>query len=478
MDESVNKTKKEKILRFLQECQTGENQLLDYYWNNFNEVIEANTWITFYTNRHVETNQRLKFHHYMQVLHLAYMNLKSLEMKIMKAMYFRFDDKEKQKVYNYCKGFCFDWKSLKKYVNKQINEFKKQDKNYYDFLLNVNNYILDKKKYNQMKQDIQNKFYEVKSKFKLPIKKEYQIHCNTFHTVDIQIKEFQWIFIIDNNDIIGGTEKKPKFDTLIIPVKFSSYHREILKDKQLNNTFNLRLNKYGKIEIIGSYEIDINKIEPTPNNIIGIDIGLKKLITCSDGEIVEQNEKIIKRAKKLVIHQANRQTLEEHLKIKLKDKNFKLLDKNYMKRQIRLSTFVKTDNRYRIKQFLRGREHDHIIMENLDIGYSKTYSKEANYLLKRMKIQNIKSDLIEYCQDLGITTSLINPAFTSQLCPVCGHIDKKNRPTQEMFCCVKCGHTDNADHNASINIKERFKDNRIKLNTPFWRVKEILNVVE
>jgi putative transposase len=144
--------------------------------------------------------------------------------------------------------------------------------------------------------------------------------------------------------------------------------------------------------------------------------------------------------------------------------------------QTRLSTFVKIDNRYRIKNFLQGRENDLIVMEDLDIGYSKTKSKKVNYLLKRLSIQNIKNDLLKYCKEAGIQTKLINPAFTSQTCPVCGHISKDNRKTQEMFCCVKCNHTDNADHNASINIKERINDSRISLNTPFWRVKEILQV--
>ena len=39
--------------------------------------------------------------------------------------------------------------------------------------------------------------------------------------------------------------------------------------------------------------------------------------------------------------------------------------------------------------------------------------------------------------------------------PICGTIDKENRPNQETFKCVHCGHKDNAGHNASINIKNR-----------------------
>lgn len=41
------------------------------------------------------------------------------------------------------------------------------------------------------------------------------------------------------------------------------------------------------------------------------------------------------------------------------------------------------------------------------------------------------------------------------MCPVCGCIDDDNRPNQETFKCIECGHKDNADFNAAINIKNR-----------------------
>ena len=44
---------------------------------------------------------------------------------------------------------------------------------------------------------------------------------------------------------------------------------------------------------------------------------------------------------------------------------------------------------------------------------------------------------------------------TSRRCPVCGLIDPKNRPSQAVFHCVRCGFEDNADHAAAINIRDR-----------------------
>ncbi len=45
-----------------------------------------------------------------------------------------------------------------------------------------------------------------------------------------------------------------------------------------------------------------------------------------------------------------------------------------------------------------------------------------------------------------------NPAFTSQECRKCHHIDPGNRLSQDVFLCLKCGHKENADFNASHNI--------------------------
>jgi putative transposase len=48
----------------------------------------------------------------------------------------------------------------------------------------------------------------------------------------------------------------------------------------------------------------------------------------------------------------------------------------------------------------------------------------------------------------------INPRYTSQKCHSCGHTDRANRPSQAVFACVACGHTDHADVNAAKNIRQ------------------------
>ncbi|MBB4778626.1 RNA-guided endonuclease InsQ/TnpB family protein [Actinomadura welshii] len=47
----------------------------------------------------------------------------------------------------------------------------------------------------------------------------------------------------------------------------------------------------------------------------------------------------------------------------------------------------------------------------------------------------------------------IDPRYTSQTCHACGHRAPENRKSQAVFRCVACGHQDNADVNAAINIR-------------------------
>lgn len=49
----------------------------------------------------------------------------------------------------------------------------------------------------------------------------------------------------------------------------------------------------------------------------------------------------------------------------------------------------------------------------------------------------------------------ISAHYTSQECFACENIHPDNRRTQGLFVCERCGHTDNADHNAAMVIKKR-----------------------
>jgi len=55
----------------------------------------------------------------------------------------------------------------------------------------------------------------------------------------------------------------------------------------------------------------------------------------------------------------------------------------------------------------------------------------------------------------GVPVVYVDPAYTSQMCSECGHVDKKNRPDQATFRCTSCGVAAHADVNAARNIASR-----------------------
>ncbi len=59
------------------------------------------------------------------------------------------------------------------------------------------------------------------------------------------------------------------------------------------------------------------------------------------------------------------------------------------------------------------------------------------------------------CLDYKTNTNYVNPAYTSQTCNECGHVDKNGRRSQSVFICTACGHRDNVDWNSALCIKGR-----------------------
>ena len=55
----------------------------------------------------------------------------------------------------------------------------------------------------------------------------------------------------------------------------------------------------------------------------------------------------------------------------------------------------------------------------------------------------------------GVPVVTVDPAYTSQTCPRCGHVSRRNRPTRDIFCCVVCGLAGPADHVAAVNVRTR-----------------------
>ena len=64
----------------------------------------------------------------------------------------------------------------------------------------------------------------------------------------------------------------------------------------------------------------------------------------------------------------------------------------------------------------------------------------------------LRTMLEEKAKERGRVVIPVDPKNTSRRCSVCGHTDPDNRQSQELFRCVQCGHSENADVNAAKNI--------------------------
>jgi len=61
---------------------------------------------------------------------------------------------------------------------------------------------------------------------------------------------------------------------------------------------------------------------------------------------------------------------------------------------------------------------------------------------------------LEYkAQKEGVRIVLVDPKYTSQTCPLCGRVDRRNRPNRGRFECVGCGFAGPADAVAAENIR-------------------------
>ena len=191
---------------------------------------------------------------------------------------------------------------------------------------------------------------------------------------------------------------------------------------------------------------------------VGIDMGIAKLCALSDGTIVE-NPKAFKRYK---------QKLAKLQRQLAKKKKFST---NFRKIKARINALhtkianARNDNIHKTTTKI-AKNHGLVVIEDLRV---KAMSKSAKGSIDnpgrnvRQKSGLNRSILDagwgEFRRQLeykvawagGIVVA-VDPRNTSRKCPVCGHTTKENRLTQADFICVNCGHADDADVNAAVNI--------------------------
>lgn len=191
------------------------------------------------------------------------------------------------------------------------------------------------------------------------------------------------------------------------------------------------------------------------SNIVGIDVNIKhNLFSLSNGKTYDYNRKLVNDFCKL-------STYLDNVK-KKQGKEYKV-GKRYQLTLDKLREKIVKSNQQLISSMCKSLKNNnitHIVMENLDNGFGKSFVKDNNDInfnrvVKFLKISSLKDEVEHIARKYGIAVSTVQSYYTSKMCPICGCIDDENRLNQEEFSCIECGFESNADINAAINIKNR-----------------------
>ena len=218
------------------------------------------------------------------------------------------------------------------------------------------------------------------------------------------------------------------------------------------------------IQSCGKWYVSIQTEYEVPEQVhkaasmVGLDAGVTKLATLSDGTVYQPVNSFKASQRKLAM-------LQRQLSRKVKFSASWQKQKKKIQRLHSHIANIRRDYLHKVTSEI-SKNHAMIVIEDLKVC---NISKSAKGTAERPG-RNIraKSGLnrsildqgwyemrrqLEYKQLWrGGQVLAIPPAYTSQRCACCGHTAKENRQTQSKFVCQVCGYTENADINGARNI--------------------------
>ena len=222
-----------------------------------------------------------------------------------------------------------------------------------------------------------------------------------------------------------------------------------------NVTISLSCGKW-YISIQTEYEVS----EPSHNavSMVGLDAGVTKLATLSDGTVYQPVNSFKASQRRLAM-------LQRKLSRKVKFSASWQKQKRKIQRLHSHIANIRRDYLHNVTSEI-SKNHAMIVIEDLKVsnmsksakGTAKQHGRNvrAKSGLNRSILDQGWYELrrqLEYKQLWrGGQVLAINPAYTSQKCACCGHTAKENRQSQSQFECLECGYTENADINGARNI--------------------------
>jgi len=208
-------------------------------------------------------------------------------------------------------------------------------------------------------------------------------------------------------------------------------------------------------------EREVEPAIPKSTSSIGIDVGIARFATMSDGSFVAPLNSFKKHQQRLAKYQ-------RRMSRKVK------FSRNWKKAKAKVQK-IHTGIAQARKDFLHkttttiSQNHALVCVEDLQV---RNMSKSSKGTVEQPgKNVSQKSGLNRAILDQGWgefrrqleyklawnggTLLAVLPHNTSRTCPCCGHVSKDNRRTQAQFLCVDCDYENNADVVGAINVLAR-----------------------
>ncbi|WP_326714437.1 transposase [Streptomyces sp. NBC_01474] len=183
-----------------------------------------------------------------------------------------------------------------------------------------------------------------------------------------------------------------------------------------------------------------------PDGFIGVDLGIVNIATASTGYQAAGRGLGRYRKRQLT------------LRAKLQKKRTKSAKRRLKERSRREQRHVKNTNHIIAKTIVTEAErtaHGIALEELRGIRRRVRLRKPQRVTLHSWAFAQLGDFIVYKAKRAGVPLVFVDPAYTSQMCSQCRHIDKRNRVDQGLFICRGCGVVAHADRNASHNIAAR-----------------------
>ncbi|MGP3932379.1 RNA-guided endonuclease InsQ/TnpB family protein [Nonomuraea sp. KM88] len=183
-----------------------------------------------------------------------------------------------------------------------------------------------------------------------------------------------------------------------------------------------------------------------PDGFLGVDLGIANIATTCDG--IRHSGKGLN-----AVRHRNRE-----LRRRLQAKATKSAKRLLKRRRRKEARFAANVNHVIAKQIVTEAERTGrgIALEDLGgIRDRVRLRKPQRVTLHSWSFHQLGGFIAYKAARAGVAVIFVDPAYTSQECSACGHVDKANRPDQATFSCTSCGFAEHADVNAAGVVSSR-----------------------